>query len=327
MMEEAVLASRDFVNEGEFLPEVTSGGRAWSATSPSRPPLLGYVATTAKPQASTLLRIGPDRDPLLATLAGRAWAGRRRGPSDASDRWSQLWAGWDGYVDFWSDVVRDTFAPTPAARGAGPGRRTACCGSPSNGRRPSPTAPRPPPGSPIPTSTARRACRSSAPGRATSPARCRSATPAPTPSGLGRRGAERHDRELGSTLATLSYPPEFEPGEPDEAALARLVDADRRTGGDRAGPGLRRGRPRRRPGPHRPGRLVPARRGLALAARRRPSRLALRGTGAARPSAGGRRGSAPPPARHGHAGHRPCPNRPVPPRSRSRRPDRRRRPR
>ena len=47
----------------------------WSPSSTASPPLLGYVATTAKPQATTLLRIGPDRDPLLATLAGRARPG------------------------------------------------------------------------------------------------------------------------------------------------------------------------------------------------------------------------------------------------------------
>ena len=107
IMEEAVLASRDFVNEGEFLPTVTSslpvvGGLAAS------PPLLGYVATTAKPRAITLLEVGPDEDPLLARWqvglgTATSWT------SDGSDRWSQLWAGWDGYVGFWSRVVRDTF--------------------------------------------------------------------------------------------------------------------------------------------------------------------------------------------------------------------------
>ena len=29
--------------------------------------------------------------------------------SDASDRWSKHWATWDGYVGFWSAVVRETF--------------------------------------------------------------------------------------------------------------------------------------------------------------------------------------------------------------------------
>ncbi len=107
IMEEAVLASRDFVNEGEFRPTVTSSRPVVAGLTES-PPLLGYIATTARPRAVTLLEIGPDRDPLLARWqvglgTATSWT------SDASDRWSQLWAGWDGYVGFWSRVVRDTF--------------------------------------------------------------------------------------------------------------------------------------------------------------------------------------------------------------------------
>jgi len=108
MVEEAVLASRDFITEGEFFPEVTSSDDPVRELT-SSPPLLGYIATTTKPAASTLLRIGPDHDPLLARWqAGlgtvTSWT------SDASARWSQQWAGWDGYVSFWTAVVKDTFA-------------------------------------------------------------------------------------------------------------------------------------------------------------------------------------------------------------------------
>ena len=107
MAEEAVIASRDFINEGSFLPEVTSNDPVVAPLTAS-PELLGYVATTAKPEASTLLRIGPDRDPLLATW--QAGLGRATSwTSDASDVWSQRWTGWDGYVDFWSRVVKSTF--------------------------------------------------------------------------------------------------------------------------------------------------------------------------------------------------------------------------
>ena len=107
MAEEAVIASRDFINEGAFLPEVTSNDPVVEDLTAS-PELLGYVATTAKPGSSTLLRIGPDNDPLLTTWqAGlgtvTSWT------SDASRTWAQNWAGWDGYVDFWSRVVKDTF--------------------------------------------------------------------------------------------------------------------------------------------------------------------------------------------------------------------------
>ncbi|NNE74920.1 MAG: hypothetical protein HKN26_14745, partial [Acidimicrobiales bacterium] len=107
LMEEAVIASRDFIVEGEFTPIVTSNDRV-VAELEATPPLLGFIGTTTKPSGSTLLRIGPDTDPLLATWQvglGRAtsWT------SDASQRWSQLWQDWDGYVDFWSTVVQDTF--------------------------------------------------------------------------------------------------------------------------------------------------------------------------------------------------------------------------
>ncbi len=107
MQEETVLASRDFVNEGEFLPAVTSTAAPVAGLT-SSPPLFGYVATTAKPTARTLARIGPDADPLLASWQaglGRATAWT----SDASARWSQAWAGWEGYVPFWSTTVKDTF--------------------------------------------------------------------------------------------------------------------------------------------------------------------------------------------------------------------------
>jgi hypothetical protein len=107
IMEEAVLASRDFVNEGEFFPVVTSTQPVVRELAES-PPLLGYVATTAKGGATTLLQIGPDEDPLLARWqvglgTATSWT------SDASARWSQQWASWDGYVSFWARVVRDTF--------------------------------------------------------------------------------------------------------------------------------------------------------------------------------------------------------------------------
>lgn len=108
IVEEALLASRNYIVEGEFLPQVTSNDRAVQSLSAS-PPLFGYIASSTKPTASTLLRIGPDNDPLLASWqvglgTSTAWT------SDASQRWSQSWATWDGYVTFWNDVVRDTFA-------------------------------------------------------------------------------------------------------------------------------------------------------------------------------------------------------------------------
>ncbi len=105
--EEAVVASRNFVTEGEFFPLVARSGAASQVLTES-PALLGYVATTARPTARVELRIGPDEDPLLAswqTGLGRvtAWT------SDGGARWAAPWNGWDQSPDFWAAVVKDTF--------------------------------------------------------------------------------------------------------------------------------------------------------------------------------------------------------------------------
>ncbi|MDQ3544441.1 MAG: VWA domain-containing protein, partial [Actinomycetota bacterium] len=113
MAEEAVLASRNFITEGEFFPEVTSDDEVVASLTES-PPLLGYIATTAKGQATTLMRIGPDRDPLLATW--QAGLGRVSSWTSDANNWAQEWAAWDGFVDFFSGVVKDTL---PAGENAG----------------------------------------------------------------------------------------------------------------------------------------------------------------------------------------------------------------
>ena len=107
IVQEAVIASRDFVNEGEFFPLVSSNRGAVAALTES-PALRGYVATSAKPTATVDLRIGPDEDPLLASWQaglGRvtAWT------SDSGERWAAPWNGWAGGPDFWTAVVKDTF--------------------------------------------------------------------------------------------------------------------------------------------------------------------------------------------------------------------------
>ena len=104
---EARLASRSFINEGEFFPVVTSTAPTVRNIA-SSPAILGYVATTPKPTAQVQLQVGQMSDPLLASWRvglGKvtAWT------SDGGDRWASQWAGWDGYEDFWSTLVRDTF--------------------------------------------------------------------------------------------------------------------------------------------------------------------------------------------------------------------------
>ncbi len=103
-----MLASRDFITEGSFLPEVTSsadgGGRAHGVAAAAG--LRGDDVEAAG--GATPCGSGP-----TATRCWRrgssGWGGSTAWMSGASDRWSQQWASWDGYADFWSDVVRDTF--------------------------------------------------------------------------------------------------------------------------------------------------------------------------------------------------------------------------
>ena len=104
---EAVLASRNFVTEGDFPPLVASR-RGPVARLTEAPNLAGYIATSAKATASVDLRIGPDQDPLLASWQaglGRvsAWT------SDSGERWAASWARWSEGPDFWASVVKDTF--------------------------------------------------------------------------------------------------------------------------------------------------------------------------------------------------------------------------
>ena len=112
--EEAVLASRDFLQEGRFVPQLTSASDAVAGLTEA-PPVLGYVATTARPLATTHLRVGAEGDPLLASW--QVGLGRATSWTSDLDRWGQLWAGWGGFVDFWSTVTKDTF-PTNEEAGA-----------------------------------------------------------------------------------------------------------------------------------------------------------------------------------------------------------------
>jgi hypothetical protein len=107
-LDETITVTRQFVQEGSFLPTVTGTGAAVEGLS-ATPPLLGYVATTPKTAAQVLLEVGPS-DPLLATWRSglgtvTSWT------SDATGRWSAGWVDWQGFPDFWGNVVRDTFPP------------------------------------------------------------------------------------------------------------------------------------------------------------------------------------------------------------------------
>ena len=110
------MAARPIVNEGTFFPAVMAQAPVTDQLD-SSPPLHGYLATTAKPTAQTLLAVGEERDPLLASWrAGLgtavAWT------SDVAPKWSAQWVTWERYARFWSDVVKSTF---PERRDSGIG--------------------------------------------------------------------------------------------------------------------------------------------------------------------------------------------------------------
>lgn len=110
---EVRMVARPVVTEGEFHPRVAGLAPVTDGLH-ATPPLLGYLATTAKPAAEVLLTIGEERDPLLARWrAGLgstvAWT------SDVEPRWSAAWIDWDGFARFWATTVAETFPDEDSA--------------------------------------------------------------------------------------------------------------------------------------------------------------------------------------------------------------------
>lgn len=96
--------------EEPFRPRVQDTAHPVAAGIPwsSAPPLLGYVATSAKESPSTRLMLTTHKDdPLLAAWSfglGKSVAFT----SDATAHWGVHWLGWEGYSAFWSQAVRWT---------------------------------------------------------------------------------------------------------------------------------------------------------------------------------------------------------------------------
>ena len=113
-VKEARIAARSYINEGEFYPAVTSTAETVRNLA-SSPALLGYLAATPKPTADVQLQVSEFADPLLASW--RVGLGKVTSwTSDGGDKWAAAWASWDGYADFWSNLVRETF-PLAGAEG------------------------------------------------------------------------------------------------------------------------------------------------------------------------------------------------------------------
>ncbi len=105
--EETALATRAYIIEEEFFPQATAPHPIIQGIT-SVPKLLGYVGTTAKPAAQTVL-ISDQKDPILAVWQyglgkSAAWT------SDATGRWAKNWVSWDQFARFWAQVVRYTIS-------------------------------------------------------------------------------------------------------------------------------------------------------------------------------------------------------------------------
>ena len=105
---ETQLASNSTVVEQPFKAKLSDPGHEaiqdidWK----NAPPLLGYVATTAKANAEQVL-LSHWEDPVLATW--RYGLGRSAAfTSDANPRWAQNWIQWRQFNQFWAQLVRWT---------------------------------------------------------------------------------------------------------------------------------------------------------------------------------------------------------------------------
>lgn len=107
--EETTLATRSYVIEEPFFPEQVAPSPIMQGIQ-SVPKLYGYVGTTIKDAAQTILvshLADGSRDPILASWQyglGRAVAWT----SDATGRWAKDWVTWPGFPTVFAQAVRFT---------------------------------------------------------------------------------------------------------------------------------------------------------------------------------------------------------------------------
>jgi len=104
---DVMMVSKSLIVEEPFVPRMdASSPELGGIDIGSTPPLLGYVATSAKP-AARVLATSHRSDPILAAWQyglGRSVAFT----SDCKARWSARWLTWPDYNKFWSQVIRST---------------------------------------------------------------------------------------------------------------------------------------------------------------------------------------------------------------------------
>jgi uncharacterized membrane protein len=105
--QETSLATRAYIIEESFWPTQVQRHPILDGIT-AVPPLYGYIGTSPKPAAQTILTTHQD-DPLLA--AWRYGLGKSVAwTSDATSRWATEWVTWTGYPRFWEQLVRWTIS-------------------------------------------------------------------------------------------------------------------------------------------------------------------------------------------------------------------------
>ena len=113
-IEETQIALEATLIEEPFKPIVKHRVEALQSIEfDAAPQLLGYVSTKPKKTAEVLME-AEDEDPLLARwhygLGNAVFFA-----SDAKNRWATEWLNWEGYGQFWSQIVRETVRRTYGA--------------------------------------------------------------------------------------------------------------------------------------------------------------------------------------------------------------------
>lgn len=116
--EETTLATRAYIEEGRFAPELVNASPILAGID-SLPPLYGYIASSPKELAQVILAAGGTgnnrNDPILAVWQyglGRSLAFT----SDATGRWGKDWVSWSNYAAFWAQAARYVLGEMNAAR-------------------------------------------------------------------------------------------------------------------------------------------------------------------------------------------------------------------
>jgi len=99
---ESIKARRDYLVEEDFYPALSENSPLLEGIN-ALPPLHGYVGTSPKASAQTVL-VSKRSDPVLASWQyglGRSVAYT----TDAGSRWSTPWVGWPGFNGLWGNIV------------------------------------------------------------------------------------------------------------------------------------------------------------------------------------------------------------------------------